>query len=178
MTQQNSGGRRQAQRPRPQRRTPVMGYLLILFAVAFLLLLFAYFQQQRANSEAADDAQQKSASALQSIQNLMNDNELLGNQNQELQDQVAELEEQNQTLQSQAQASGDQAVQLGKAVEAMQWFWQIDDYYVHGSYRKARELINQFEEQGLKEALPAENTTGTECYSPAGRYQEIYDALY
>ncbi|MCI8651454.1 MAG: hypothetical protein HFF05_03295 [Oscillospiraceae bacterium] len=178
MTQQNSGGRRQAQRPRPQRRTPVMGYLLILFAVAFLLLLFAYFQQQRANSEAADDAQQKSASALQSIQNLMNDNELLGNQNQELQDQVAELEEQNQTLQSQAQASGDQAVQLGKAVEAMQWFWQINEAYARGRYTTTRNLIEQFEPLGLREALPTENTTGTDRFSPANRYAEIYNALY
>ena len=39
----------QAEHTRARRRISVMGYLLILFVVAFLLLLLAYFQQQRIN---------------------------------------------------------------------------------------------------------------------------------
>lgn len=161
---------RQAEHTRPRRRISVVGYLMILFAVAFLLLLMAYFQQQRTNAETTD-ALKQSASAVESIQQLISDNE-------RLRQQVEQLEkERDSTVQARDQAQ-NQLGQAQRSLEAMQWFWQIDDYYVHGSYRKARELINQFEEQGLKEALPAENTTGTECYSPAGRYQEIYDALY
>lgn len=178
MTQKSTGGRRQAHPSRTQRQPPVTGYLLILFAVAFLLLLFAYFQQQRANSEAADDAQRQSASALQSIDNLMNDNDALRIQNQELQTQLEDLTSENRSLQARAQAAEDQAAQLSRTEEAMQWFWQIDEAYARGRYTTARTLINQFEPLGLKDALSTENTTGTDRFSPAARYAEIYDALY
>ena len=60
----------QAEHARSRRQSPIIGYLMILFAAAFLLLLLAYFQQQRANSEATD-ALKQSASAVQSIQNLI-----------------------------------------------------------------------------------------------------------
>jgi uncharacterized protein HemX len=153
------------------RRTPVVTYLLVLFAVAFLLLLFAYFQQQRANNQATTDALQQSVSAVQSIQLLMEDNDELRQQVEDLENQVSQLESANQT-------QADTLSRLEKETQAMQWFWQIDDYYVHGSYRKARELIQSFEGLGLKDYLSAENTTGTERYSPAARYQEIYNALY
>ena len=43
-----------------------MGYLLVLFAAAFLLLLLAYFQQQRINADTSN-ALQQSVSAVQSI---------------------------------------------------------------------------------------------------------------
>ena len=46
-------------------------YLVILFAAAFLLLLLSYFMQQRANQDAMDDLQQTSDSAVQSLENLL-----------------------------------------------------------------------------------------------------------
>ena len=73
----------------------MLSYLVILFAVAFLLLLLAYFQQQRINADTSN-ALQQSVSAVQSIQNLMTDNETLRSQ-------VADLEEQVETLTARSQ---------------------------------------------------------------------------
>jgi len=59
----------------------------------------------------------------------------------------------------------------------MDWFWQIDEAYVRGRTNLCRELIASFEAAGLVDTLPQENTTGTERFSPADRYQEIRDAV-
>lgn len=168
-TSSNPSGDRQ-KRSRPS----ILNYLAILFAVAFLLLLMAYFQQQRQNSETAD-ALKRSESTVQSIQNVMAENE-------QLRARVAELEkaeEDRAEAVSQAQALTQQVQEEADRVSAMQWFWQIESAYVQKRYSAARELIRQFEAlPQLKQALPAENTTGTQRFSPADRYQEIYDALY
>ena len=160
----------QAEHTKPHRHMSVLGYLAILFAMAFLLLLVAYLQQQRANAEATD-ALKQSVSTVESIQNLMADNE-------SLRQQAEDLEAENAELEAACRAQKEELERLTDQAEAMQWFWQIDDYYVRGSYRKARELIQEFEAQGLKDDLPTENTTGTDRFSPSDRYQEIYDALY
>ena len=40
-----------------------------------------------------------------------------------------------------------------------------------------QELIASFEAAGLTDALPRENTTGTDRFSPADRYQEIREKV-
>ena len=98
-------------RSRQSRRSPVMGYLAILFAVAFLLLLWAYFQQQRSNTEATD-ALKQSASAVQSIQNLIDDNDALRQENETLKEQTAQLEKEladSKAAAAQAQGSLDES---------------------------------------------------------------------
>ncbi len=162
-------------------RSPILIYLVVLFAAAFLLLLLAYFQQQRANDSNSEaiDALKQSVSATDSIQILMSDNEELRKQVAQLQEQLdaagqaqAEAVRQTQDLEQQVQERSDSA-------DAMQWFWQIESAYAQKRYTTARELIQQFEAlPQLKDALPKENTTGTQRFSPSARYQEIYDALY
>lgn len=182
MSQKDSGSiQHQAEHTRSRRRSPVMGYLVILFAVAFLLLLLAYFQQQRmsaANSQAID-ALKQSVSATDSIQILMSDNEELRKQVEELQGELAGVKESQAEALRDAQDLTRQVEEQSNAVDAMQWFWQIESAYAQKRYTTARELIQQFEAlPHLKEALPKENTTGTQRFSPSARYQEIYDALY
>lgn len=160
----------QAEHTRTGHRSNVVGYLAILFAAAFLLLGFAYLQQQRINEETTD-ALKESSSAFQSIQDLMAENV-------DLKDQVEALEERLAAQEAEGQKRDQQLAAQAREAQAMQWFWQIDDYYVRGAYRTARSLIQDFEAAGLKSALPQENTTGTDRFSPAQRYQEIYDALY
>lgn len=171
----------QAEHTHSRRRSPVMGYLVILFAVAFLLLLLAYFQQQRTNdaNSQAIDALKQSVSATDSIQILMGDNEDLREQVEALQVQLEEIREAQEDAVRNAQTLAQQVQEQADAVNAMQWFWQIESAYAQKRYATARELIEQFEAlPHLKEALPKENTTGTQRFSPSARYQEIYDALY
>lgn len=157
----------QAEHTRVNRRINVMGYLAVLFVVAFLLLGFAYLQQQRINKETTD-ALKQSSSAFQSIQGLMAENE-------ELRQQVEQLEEQLTSTQTRAQA---QERRDRDTIVALQYFWQIDEAYVRGRYSLCRQLIQEFEQTGSPACLPTEKVPENDRFSPADRYQEIYNALY
>ncbi len=157
----------QAEHTRVNRRFNVMGYLAILFVVAFLLLGFAYLQQQRINQETTD-ALKESSSAFQSIQGLLAENEALRQQVETLEEQVADLETRSQAQESQSRDT----------VVALQYFWQIDEAYVRGRYSLCRQLIREFEQAGNPACLPTEKVPENDRFSPADRYQEIYNALY
>lgn len=166
-----------AEHAKPGKKNPVLFYLVILFAAAFILLLMSYRMQQRSNQAAMDNLQQTSNSAVQSLENLIAERDALAEQVKEIEEELdqkqSELEQSqvaNKELQSQSEM-------LARQLKAMEYFWQIDDYYARGYYRQARELIETLEAQNLHTALPAENTTGTDRFSPAQRYQEIRDAL-
>lgn len=109
----------QAEHTRPRKGPSVLNYLVVLFMVAFLLLLIAYFQQQRQSAEATDDAMKQSTSALQSIQNLLAENDKLRSQVEDLEDQLSAKDEEltqatraTQQEQLQTQAAQDQVYAL------------------------------------------------------------------
>ncbi len=160
----------QAEHTRVNRRINVMGYLAVLFVVAFLLLGFAYLQQQRINKETTD-ALKDSSSAFQSIQNLMEEKETL-------QKQVEELEEQLESTTAQLQQSQFDEARSRDTVVALQYFWQINEAYVRGRYTLCRQLIQEFEDAVNPDCLPTEKIPENDRFSPADRYQEIHNALY
>lgn len=160
----------QAEHTRVNRRINVMGYLAVLFVVAFLLLGFAYLQQQRINKETTD-ALKDSSSAFQSIQQLMEENEHLKTQVGELEDQLSDTEEA-------LDASESRAASQEASVKAMDYFWQIDEAYVRGRYTLCRQLIQALKDSGYEAALPDIKATDNDRFTPAARYAEIYDALY
>lgn len=168
----------QAEHTRPRRRMSVLGYLLVLFAVAFLLLLLAYFQQQRANAEATD-ALKQSVSAVDTIEKMIAENEQLREQVEQLEAETKTLGQENQNLKT---LTENLTARLEKTQAAMDYFWQVDEAYVRGRYGLCRDLIQEMEDvtQGtaLKDYLPTESATDTDRFSPAQRYQEIYDSLY
>lgn len=166
-----------AEHAKPGKKNPVLLYLVILFAAAFVLLLMSYRMQQRANQVAMENLQQTSNSATQSLENLITERDALSEQVDEMQTQLDEVKNQLKSTQTEKQTLQQQANDLSRQLKAMEYFWQIDDYYTRGFYTQARTLIGTVEEQGLQEALPKENTTGTDRFSPAERYQEIRNAL-
>ena len=173
----------QEQRPRRsnsrrQRRMPLMGYLVILFAVAFFLLFMAYCQQQRQNTEATNDALKQSVSAVDTIQVMMADNQELREQVGALEDQVERLQKDYDALKEQSQADAAARAQQEAAIAAMDYFWQIDEAYVRQRYSLCRQLIQDLKDSGYESALPDTKAVDNDRYSPAGRYQEIYNALY
>ena len=69
--------------------------------------------------------------------------------------------------------------ELDRATQAMDWFWQINEAYVRSRYSTARGLIEEMAAAGLTvDDLPAVSASDTGRFSPADRYQEIYDRLY
>ena len=175
---ERAGLQHEAEHAKPGKRNPVLFYLVILFAAAFLLLLMSYLMQQRSNQIAMDNLQATSNSASQSLENIINERDSLSQQVGELEAQVDSLEGQLSQARDEARQAQEASEEAARQLRAMEYFWQIDDYYARGYYSQARALIETFEAQGLKEALPAENTTGTDRFSPAQRYAEIYDALF
>ncbi len=83
---------------KPKKSTPVFVYLLVLFAAAFLMLLLAYFIQER-NAEAQIGDLRDSLEAFQSISTLTAEN-------QELRERLDELAEDYQALSDALEQTG------------------------------------------------------------------------
>lgn len=168
----------QAEHTQPRRRSSsVLIYLMAMFVVAFLLLLLAYFQQQRSSAEANDDAMKQSASALQSIQNLLAETETLRQEVGELEARVDSLTQEKNALEQSLQTHADQIDTAQRQLAAMDYFWRIQRLYSRGSRRSALELVKEFEATGLPQELPRTNLSGIEGTSPYEQYQALLDAL-
>lgn len=151
------------------RRPPVLSYLAILFAVAFLLLLLAYFQQQRANSETTD-ALKQSVSAVGAIENMMRENESLRQEVEELKNNYQELED---LYLAEAKAHNELE---GQAV-ALDYLWRIQRFWDRGNRGEALALVKELEEKGLASSLPRTSPSGAEGSSPLDQYNALLDAL-
>ena len=163
------------ERPPRNKQQSVLIYLVILFAAAFLLMALSYLMQRRSSDATIEDLRE-SVTAMQSVGDIQT-------QNENLRQQVTDLEEQLEEAQRELEGMQDTldtlTVREEKLIQAMDLFWQIDEAYVRGRWTLCRELIGRMEDitQGsaLKEYLPKESTTDNERFSPADRYQEIYD---
>lgn len=183
MSEENKECPRPTDRPRKSRRQSVTGYLLILFAAAFVLLLLSYFMQQRSNEETIDGLKQ-SMSAIQSAQQVYEKNVALTEQVANLNLSLSQLSTQMKAAQTENAQLAQQIAQLQqeiddltRATQALDWFWQINEAYVRGRDTLARELIETMGSD-LPQYLPKESITDNYRFSPYDRYKEIYDALY
>ena len=167
---------RQADRAKPNGARSVLVYLVIMFAAALILLLFAYLMQQRTNEQTIDGLKQ-SISTMQSAQEIYEENAALKEQLEQLNEQAEANQNELDRLRLQAQSLQQQAESLERTAQAMDWFWQINEAYVRGRTSLARQLITQMGDE-LPQYLPMESITNNDRFSPYDRYQEIYDALY
>lgn len=171
-------------RQQRKRQRSVVFYIGILFAAAFLLLAMSFAMERRQNAEDMDDLNQSltglkdSVSAMQSVQKLYEENTALLERVAELEEDLARAEEQRNYLADKVEDQEAEKGVLQNSVQALDWFWQINEAYVRGRYTTARNLIAQLEESGLVENLPRVSITDNGRYSPYDRYQEIYDALF
>ena len=162
---------------REKRQRSVVHYIAILFAAAFVLMLLTFLMERRQNTAMVNSLNQslsglqESLSDQSSLQDIYEDNLALIEQVDQLEDQVDALTKEKESL-SQALSDGE------KTAQAMDWFWQIDEAYVLGRYSLCRELIQELQDAVLVDYLPKESVTDNGRFSPAGRYEEIYDALY
>lgn len=162
--------RRRGQQRR--RRNSVFEYIAILFMAAFALLLITYLMERRQSQQQIDDLKQ-SVSAYQTLQGLMDENDRLKEDAGKLNDQIQALESRLAAAQTQQTELDAQIQEREKAIQAMHWFWQLNDAFVRGRTALCRQLIESLEEAKLQEYLPRENITGTDRFSPYDRYQEI-----
>lgn len=179
--------------PEKNRRSSVYVYLAVLFGAAFLMLLLAYFVQQRNNATAMDDLRMTTNA---SREELMAKIQTLEGEKEALEAQVAELEldlAQEQSLSQDFQTLYDGARTSASHLEycliqrsqAMELFWQLDKAYLQRDEASCQTLIKWLElpeADPRKNYLPTADDRGQYDYgldgpTPAERYQEIYDDI-
>ena len=171
------------------RQKSVFQYITILFAAAFVLLLYTFMMERRQNdilqqqsNDKLNQLQQQSVSAVQSLDNLYQENEYLKQSMDHLETQISNLEQEKQQLEQDLAASQDTVEWQQRSAQAMDWFWQVDEAYVRGKYSLCRTLMRHLEDTGdgdpLKNYLPQESATNNGRFSPYHRYEEIYNALH
>ena len=171
------------------RQKSVFQYITILFAAAFVLLLYTFMMERRQNdilqqqsNDKLNQLQQQSISAVQSLDNLYKENKELKQSVDYLQEQVAQLEQEKLKLDQDLAAAQDTNQWQQRSAQALDWFWQVDEAYVRGKYALCRTLMRHLEDTGdgdpLKNYLPQESATKNGRFSPYHRYEEIYHALH
>ena len=171
------------------RQKSVFQYITILFAAAFVLLLYTFMMERRQNdilqqqsNDKLNQLQQQSVSAVQSLDNLYQENEYLKQSMDHLESQISNLEQEKQQLEQDLAASQDTVEWQQRSAQALDWFWQVDEAYVRGKYALCRTLMRHLEDTGdgdpLKNYLPQESATKNGRFSPYHRYEEIYHALH
>lgn len=166
----------EAEHAKPHKKVSVMGYLAILFAAAFLLLLLSYFMQQR-SSEQTISGLKDSVSAMQSVENLIADNDELHQKVDELETQIEALETAKAELERTQRAQESTVSELENQVASMDWLWRIQRAYSRGSKTDCRALVDQFEASGLPQYLSNTTLAQVEGPSPADQYNALLDAL-
>ncbi len=168
-----------------RRRQSVLKYVAILFAAAFVLLLYTFLLDRRQHEltqvesqEQISQLQQNTVSATQRLDAIISERDQLKEENAVLQEQIKELEQKLWDAQSFSAGTQFDLSEKIKELRAMDWFWRVQRLYSRGSVRSARELAKQFEATGLQEALPDTNYAGLEGNSPKAQYQELHDLLF
>ena len=169
----------------PPAETPASAtrYLVILFLAAFCLLLVTLAMERRQHQVLQEQSQeqihnlQQNISAVQSLQNLYDENAALKEQLHQMELDAAELNDIILSKDAELLAKNQTVEMQTKAILAMDWFWQIDEAYVRGRYTVCKDLIAKMMEQGLEDYLPLESTTNTDRFSPAHRLEEIMEKI-
>ena len=181
---QSASAKRQRTTPKQRRQQSAMRYITILFAAAFVLMLFTYMMERRQteallqeNQEQIADLQQ-SVSAWQSLQGLIDENEQLKVEIAALETKISQLENSVDTVTGQLNTKEQALDTAKKSLNAMDWFWQIDEAYARGRYALCRSLIEALDAAGLTETLPRVSITDNGRFSPYDRLREIRDSVY
>ena len=109
-----------------KRKTALLRYVAILFAVAFVLVLISLLGQARHSKTAISELSQSSISALQKAEQLQQDNQSLTEANEELvqdkkylQQQVEQLTEEVETLEEELETVKQAQADLQEAYDTL-----------------------------------------------------------
>ena len=182
--EQSASAKRQRTTPKQRRKQSAMRYITILFAAAFVLMLFTYLMERRQteallqeNQEQIADLQQ-SVSAVQSLKSLYSENDALKEQLAVLEEKNTRLETEKNTLSGHITNLELNLANTRKGLQAMDWFWQIDEAFARGRYDLCRGLIESLDAAELVDYLPTESITDNGRFSPSDRLAEIREKVY
>ena len=139
-------------------------------------MLLTFVMEKRQNEQVVDSLNESVTGLRESLTNMQSAQDIY-EENMELIQKVDQLQTENDSLKAQQEENKATVDGQEKAIQALDWFWQINEAYATGKYSKARSLIQEFEATGLVSYLPKESVTDNGRFSPADRYAEIVSAL-
>jgi len=151
----------------PKGKKPVVIYILILFAAAFLLMAWSFASHQRSNTEALGRLQD-SVTAMQEVQDLQD-------QVIALQKELAEVEKNAEDLEEASSESQAHAEALEKQIEGMSELYVLQQKYSARDFEACRQVMERFEANSYADCLPG--LSGEGVTSPAERYQQLKEAV-
>lgn len=172
-----------AEHEKPGGKNHVMTYLVILFAAAFLLMLFSYLMQQRQNAENINNLSQ-SVSAVQSLEEIIKEKDDLEERVNGLEGQLAALEAQlADAIQTAQQAQAAQQESAAQA-DALNKLNQLRALYNQRKYTAAKDLLDQWEavapgtlEAGLDQISSSLPQEAKDIYDPLDAYYTILEHI-
>lgn len=151
----------------PAGKKPVVIYILVLFLAAFLLMGMSLLMHQRSNTEAIGQLND-SIAAIKDAQTATDRVIQLQEELDETRELLAEFEDAAETARNQASLAD---YNLERTQEAMDWFWQLDHYYLLQDMEMCATILdamNQNKESPMEEYLSGKAVE---------RYEEICAAL-
>lgn len=134
-------------------RKPVIVYIFVLFAVAFLLMIWSLFSHQRSNTEALGQLQ-TSVSAMQEVQALQ---EQVIRLQQELAETKEQLEQEQEAAETAAAAQEESAAANDK-LAALTNLYLLEHAYQSEDYDSCRQLIDHMEREGQPALLTIDDS--------------------
>lgn len=157
---------------RAQKKNPVFLYLVILFAVAFLLLLMSFFSQQR-DHDALEKMNAELSASMGTQEQTIAD---LQKANEELTLKLEEANKAASTAESAGQKAKTEVERAQKTALAVEYLAQMERA-CRTSYLEGYRIAKEMESKGLREYLPT-TSTASGCPSPARVYQELCNTLF
>lgn len=155
------------------KRTSVYRYLLVLFGAAFILLLLAYFIQQRSSETAISDLRDtmnlSRAELMEEIDALKEEKAALEEQTGRLQEERDDLEKQLDELREQHAGLLDDFSGQHKQVEGWLNFWVLEESFLARDYEACAHFLQTLANSGSLNVPDSD--------SALARMREICDIL-
>lgn len=146
------------------KQKPVFLYIMVLFTVAFGLMLMSFFMHQRSNEQVLGELH-NNVNALEQLQDALDENLRLEGELKDAQEEIGDL---------QSQLDVD-AAQDSETVQAMLLLYQLQQQYAARDLDACVKTIEQLA-KGPADHLPQEDLT-TSVVSPAQRYEQLKTAV-
>lgn len=150
------------------RQKPVFIYIIILFTVAFILILVSFVMHQRSNQQVLGELH-NNVNAIEELQDALDENLRLQKELAKTQKELSSASEQLEREQALRKSEEDESA-------ALLSLYSLQQLYAAGDYAKCEEVIDQYEESGVVDALPTESTDAA-VVSPLQRYQQLKEGV-
>lgn len=170
----------EAEHESSNRSKPVYFYVTILFAAAFLLLLLSYFMEVRANQSHVENLTDSSTTAIQSMDNLLDQQKSLQEQVYSLTDQLEDLQDSNTdqmaTLQEEILLLEEALSQAQQEAIALDWLSYMEALYQQEDWENLLIAMDDFQKDELDQYLSIASIH-PDYTSPAARYWALEQAI-